>query len=224
MQNRYIRKRIPACEVEELIKKGKMDSVKVGMFIFNIVGKHKKINDLTASRYLMTYDDLVSEGSLFVFKYIHRFNPKRARITTYIYRMIDSYLKVLEKRMYRVRRRIPPNKLISYDVLAASDDACARVLYDPRSIRGMFMRMLMRQAQMLFHIHSAQLDARMLIDKLLADLVDFPNIKTVLELYYRGYDEKRAKAEVGKEIWELSQKELSQNLGLIEKRRLEYSI
>jgi hypothetical protein len=207
-----LKRNINQTDVEKLVMQGDLRDDRVGLFIMHIVGKHKMINSRNAKRYGLTYDDLVSDGSSFAFGYIRKFNIKRAHLSTYIYQLTSSFVKVMEKRYYKVKRRIPLNKISSIDVLmAATAVATPAMLNDYHTDIGSFVRMVVRDAVKQHVIEEERIDINIVCSMLDKLLIKFPDLKRVLQLYCEGYNVNEIKKKIGVEAYEKSKKEFVEN-------------
>ena len=79
-----------------------------------IIKSHRMMNVSVAQSNAMDYDDLVSEATVFTFIYITRYKCGR-KVTTQVYKLVDSYTKNLHKKTHQ-KKRIPPELIESLEV------------------------------------------------------------------------------------------------------------
>ena len=184
-------------EVEDLVLRGQTSNNKLGIFINSVVRSHRtRINRYVAKRYNISYEDLVAEASRFILDCIHTYDPKRGRLTTFMYTAINSFLLNYKKKHFDVKRRIPINQLSSLDTLITSDQQIgSSELFDPRSLRGILERTLIEEAKINEKIVHSHIHIQLLLDKVYVEIGLKPKFdhKKVLELIIVGHSKNQIK-------------------------------
>ena len=204
-------------EVEQLVKQGKFDDDRVGKFILKVVGSHKRINNNTAKGFSLTYDELVNDGAFFVVKYIKNYSKKKARFSTYIYQGVESFLKNLRKKYFKVQRRIPLNKQHSFDKLSSKTTVVSMSTFlDYRSAEALFVRAINWMAIRLHEYEKKEIEYKIILKTLIEDCDALPEVKKVLELIYEGHDYSSIVEKIGKQKFERCKELVKENFEIFE--------